>query len=64
MLTFDDWLDYIVRKVERRTGLNLELTPAERKLPIFLLWPKVVRVFRAIRSSPAPNRDDKKGTSV
>ncbi len=60
MLTFDDWLDYIVRKVERRTGLHLELTPNERRLPIFLLWPKVFRVFRAMRESPGNHegRDD------
>jgi hypothetical protein len=56
MLTFDDWLDYIVRKVERRTGLHLELTPNERRWPIFLLWPKVFRVFRTMRASP--ERDD------
>ncbi|MFQ5512139.1 MAG: hypothetical protein ACE5EO_09845 [Candidatus Krumholzibacteriia bacterium] len=52
MLTFDDWLDYIVRKVERRTGLRLELTPNERRFPILLLWPRVWHVFRAMRSIP------------
>ena len=62
MVTFDDWLDYIVRKIERRTGLSLELTPAERRLPVFLLWPKAFTVFRAMRSGPASRRDDKKGS--
>jgi len=53
MLTFDDWLDYIVRKVERRSGLHIELTKAERRLPVILLWPKTVRVMRAMRSPDA-----------
>lgn len=51
MLTFDDWLDYIVRKVERRSGLRIELTKAERRLPVILLWPKAIRVIRAMRGA-------------
>lgn len=47
ILTFDNWLPYIVRKVERRTGTRVELTRMERKLPLLLLWPKVIRVLRA-----------------
>ena len=50
MLTFEDWLDYIARKTERRTGVSLELTMAERRLPALLLWPKLLRVLRAMRS--------------
>lgn len=52
MLTFDDWLDYIVHKVERRTGMRVELTQAERRLPFILLWPKVFRVLRKMRNVP------------
>ncbi len=62
MLTFDDWLDYIVRKVERRSGLRIELTKSERRFPVILLWPKTLRVIRAMRaaemaraSAPSPN---------
>jgi hypothetical protein len=51
MLTFDDWLDYIVRKVERRSGVRIELTRSERRFPIIFLWPKAVRVIRAMRRS-------------
>ncbi len=54
MLTFDDWLDYIVGKTERRTGIKLELTRAERRLPALLLWPKAAKVLWALRS-PAPS---------
>ena len=64
MLTFDDWLDYIVHKTERRTGIRVELTQAERRLPFLLLWPKVFRVLRATKrgrpdesTTPAPPRD-------
>ena len=46
VVTFDNWLDYIARKVERRTGTRVEITPWERRLPYLLLWPKVVRVLR------------------
>ena len=46
VVTFDNWLDYIVRKVERRTGTRVVITPWERRLPYLLLWPKVVRVLR------------------
>jgi hypothetical protein len=51
MLTFDDWLTYIQRKVERRTGMRIELTPLERKLPLLVLWPKVFRVLRRLRAT-------------
>ncbi len=47
MLTFERWLPYIVRKVERRTGMTVEATPLERRFPFPLLLPKVVRVLRA-----------------
>ena len=53
VLTFNDWLTYIQRKVERRTGLELEVTPWERRLPYLLLWPKVVKVLMARGQRPA-----------
>jgi hypothetical protein len=40
---YDDWLEYLVRKVERRSGVDLELTPRERRWPLVFLWPKLVR---------------------
>lgn len=53
MLTFDDWLDYIVRKVERRSGVRIDLTKSERRFPVIFLWPKAMRVIRAMRTSEA-----------
>mgnify|MGYP005850614815 CR=1 FL=1 len=49
VLTFDNWLPYIVRKVERRTGQTVELTRLERRWPIVFLWP---RLFRVLKNRP------------
>lgn len=51
IVTFNDWLTYVQRKAERRTGLQIHLSPAERKYPLLLLWPKVIRVLRHSRSA-------------
>jgi hypothetical protein len=45
VITFDNWLTYIERKVERRTGIKVELTSWERRWPVVFLWPRVIRVF-------------------
>jgi hypothetical protein len=45
VVTFDGWLPYLVRKVERRTGETVELTPREQSLPLIFLWPRVFRFF-------------------
>jgi hypothetical protein len=45
VVTFDNWLPYVTRKVERRTGSKIELTSAERRWPLIFLWPRVVRVL-------------------
>jgi hypothetical protein len=46
MLTFEGWLDYIVRKASRHTGEPIVLTPRERRLPLLFLWPRLVRFLR------------------
>jgi hypothetical protein len=45
VVTFDGWLPYLVRKVERRTGETVELTRREKRLPLIFLWPRVFRFF-------------------
>ncbi len=40
---YDDWLDYVVSKVERRSGVRIELTPRERRWPLLFLWPRAIR---------------------
>ncbi|MFQ5537332.1 MAG: hypothetical protein ACE5GJ_07750 [Gemmatimonadota bacterium] len=57
VLTFDNWLPYVTRKVERRLGLYIELTPWERRLPLIFLWPRAVRILRG-RDRAAPMRED------
>lgn len=57
MLTFEEWLDYIHHKVERRMGLDIELSERERKYPLIFLWPKLVRVLRARGASASTGRD-------
>jgi hypothetical protein len=49
--TFDDWVTYIQRKVERRTGIRVEVTPLERRFALILLWPKALGVLRELRRS-------------
>jgi hypothetical protein len=47
VLTFDDWLDFIVKKAERHSGAHIELTSRERRAPLIFLWPRVFRFLRA-----------------
>ena len=46
VVTFEGWLDYILRKAERHTGEEIVLTPRERRLPLVFLWPRVFRYLR------------------
>ncbi len=55
VLTFDNWLPYISRKVERRTGIKVELTRLERRLPLIFLWPKVIKVLRGRPDKERPS---------
>jgi hypothetical protein len=52
VVTFDDWLDYILLKVERHTGRRIELTPAQRRYPLVLLWPALFRHLREKERGP------------
>jgi hypothetical protein len=49
VLLYDDWLEYILRKVARHGGLPVQLTARERRWPLLFLWPKLFRVLRARR---------------
>ena len=46
VITFDDWLDFIVRKARRHTGQDIVLTDRERRLPLLFLWPRVIHYLR------------------
>ncbi len=46
VVTFDEWLEYIVKKAERHTGRRIVLSELERRWPLLLAWPRVLRYFR------------------
>jgi len=46
VVTFEAWLDYIVRKAERHGGERVVLSPRERRFPLLFLWPRVFRYLR------------------
>ena len=43
---YDNWLEYILHKIARRSGMSLELTPRERRWPLVFLWPKAIHYIR------------------
>lgn len=47
IVLYDDWLDYILLKVARRSGVSVELTARERRWPLIFLWPKAIRYLRS-----------------
>jgi hypothetical protein len=44
---YDNWQEYILRKIARRSGVSVELTARERRWPLIFLWPKALRYLRA-----------------
>jgi len=49
VLLYDDWLGYLLQKIERRSGTAIVLTERERRWPLIFLWP---RAFRYLRTRP------------
>ena len=45
VVTFEDWLDYVVRKASRHTGEPIVLSYWERRWPLLFLWARLVRYF-------------------
>lgn len=43
---YDDWLEYIVEKIARRTGQEIELTEREKRWPLIFLWPRAIDFVR------------------
>jgi hypothetical protein len=46
VLTFDDWLEYILRKAQRHSGRDIVLSERERRWPVLFLWPRLLRYLR------------------
>ena len=47
VVLYDDWLEYVVGKIARRSGVTLELTARERRWPLIFLWPKAIQYLRS-----------------
>jgi hypothetical protein len=61
MLTFDGWLDYIQRKIERRAGMEVEIEERERRWPLIFLWPKLFLVLRGVKKRDPSQKSDEQG---
>lgn len=50
-LTFGDWLPYTLWKLERHTGVRIELTERQRRAPLIWGWPVILKLLwqRALR---------------
>jgi hypothetical protein len=46
VVTFEDWLEFLLRKARRHSGQQIELTERERRLPLIFLWPRVIGYLR------------------
>ena len=46
VVTFEDWLEFLLHKVRRHSGQPIELTERERRLPLIFLWPRVIEYLR------------------
>jgi hypothetical protein len=47
VVLYDDWLEYVVGKIARRSGVAIELTARERRWPLIFLWPKAIQYLRS-----------------
>jgi hypothetical protein len=61
MLTFDGWLEYIQRKIERRAGLEVEIEERERRWPLIFLWPKLFLVLRKVKDADPDSEHNVEG---
>lgn len=54
VVSFEGWLDYIVRKASRHTGEPIVLTERERRWPWVFLWGRLARYLRDKNAKGAP----------
>jgi hypothetical protein len=45
VVTFANWLPYVVRKAERHSGRTIKLTVLERTIPVIFLWPRAIYII-------------------
>jgi hypothetical protein len=44
--TFDDWVSYVLWKLERQSGERIQVSEAQRRHPLLLGWPILFRLLR------------------
>lgn len=44
--TFDDWVSYVLWKIERHSGKPVEITERQRRHPFLFAWPVLFRLLR------------------
>lgn len=44
--TFGDWVPYVVWKLERQSGVQIEVSEAQRRHPLLFGWPVLFRLLR------------------
>jgi hypothetical protein len=49
VLSFEGWLEYIVQKVSRHSGQEIQLSERERRFPLIFLWGRVFRHLASTR---------------
>ena len=52
IVTYEGWLDYIIRKVRRHSGLQIALVDQQRRWPVVFLWPELLRYLRTKDARP------------
>lgn len=45
-ITFDDWVSYVLWKIERHSGKPVEVTERQRRHPFLFAWPVIFRLLR------------------
>ena len=43
---YDGWMDYVLEKVNRSSGVRINVTERERRWPLIFGWPKFIRYLR------------------
>lgn len=46
---YQDWLEYLTKKLRRRGGVAVDVSPTEQRWPLLFLWPKMLRYFLSSR---------------
>jgi len=64
IITFEGWIEYVQRKIERRAGFEVVIEERERRWPLIFLWPKLFLVLRTLKDPDSSSTsDNEKGSA-